>query len=155
VDAIAGEVMTACADMQAPYRVIKGQSERYQAFRASKFAIAASGTVTLELTACGTPHIVAYRFSHLTNLIVKSLITTKFANLLNIFANRMVIPEFMGKNCNANSIYAKALELMQNPLLAQEQVIQAQGYFGQLKPETMMPSEKAAAVVLACIPTPP
>ena len=148
VDAIAEEVERSFADMPVPHCIVRGQSERYNAFRACSFAVAASGTVTLELTACGAPHLIAYRFSRFTNLIVKCLITTKFGNLINILANRPIIPEFMGTHCNVNLIYAKALELMRNRVLAQEQVAQARGYFAQLKPEDGMPSERAAAVVI-------
>jgi lipid-A-disaccharide synthase len=148
VDAIAKEVEDAFADMQAPHCIIKGQHDRYQAFYACQFAIAASGTVTLELTACGAPHLIAYRFSRLTNLIVKLLITTKYANLINVLANHPVIPEFVLDNCREELIYAKALALMQNSVLAQEQVAQAEQYFSQLKPKKMLPSEKAASVVL-------
>ena len=148
VDAIAEEVQRSFADMPVPHCIIKGQRERYHAFRICCFAIAASGTVTLELTACGAPHVIAYRFSRLTNLMVKLFVTAKYANLINILANRSVIPEFVLEKCCDDLIFAKALELMQNPEKAHEQVAQARLYFTQLKPEGMMPSEKAAAVVL-------
>ena len=148
VDAISQEVQHAFSDLPVPHGVIIGQYERYQAFRACAFALAASGTVTLELTACGAPHLIAYRFSRFTNFIVKSLVTTRYANLINILANRYVIPEFVLNNCRDDLIYAKALELMSHPALAQAQVAEAKQYFAQLKPEGMMPSEKAAWVVL-------
>jgi lipid-A-disaccharide synthase len=169
VEAIVEEVRRAFADMAVPHRLLTGQRERYEAFRASRFAIAASGTVTLELAACGTPHLIAYKFSGLTNRVVKFLITTKYANLINILANKFVIPEFVLDNCRDDLIYAKALELMQDPNKAQEQVAQAQQYLAQLMPlakekeerrkgerekaedgkqGVLMPSEAAAAVVL-------
>jgi lipid-A-disaccharide synthase len=147
VDAIAGEVKSAFADMPTPHCIIRGQHDRYLAFSACRFAVAASGTVTLELTACGVPHVIAYRFSRLTNWMVEFFITTKYANLINILANRPVIPEFVLDNCRADLIYTKALELMQDTDKAQEQVEQAKQYFVQLKPEDLMPSEKAAKIV--------
>jgi len=151
VDALTEEVQQAFANMPVPHCLVTGQQERYRAFCASTFAIAASGTVTLELTACGAPHLIAYRFSRLTNWLVKLVITTKFANLINILANRPVIPEFVLDRCQDDLIYIQALELMQNPTLAQEQTAQARQYLAQLKPQGMMPSQKAAAVVLETI----
>jgi lipid-A-disaccharide synthase len=148
VAAIADEVRRALADMPTPHCVPVGQRERYSAFRASRFAIAASGTVTLELTACGTPHLIAYTFNPITNRIADKLVTSRYANLINILADRFIIPEFTLARCREDLIYQRALELMLHPDRAQEQVAQAQQYFSMLKPANMLPSEKAAAVVL-------
>jgi lipid-A-disaccharide synthase len=148
VDAIAEEVRSAFADMPVSHCIVRGQHDRYQAFSTCLFAIAASGSVTLELAAFGAPHLIAYRFSPLTNFVVKRLVTTQFANLINIMAKRHIIPEFVLNNCREDLIFEKAFELMQNPTLAQEQVEEAKRYLSQLKPKECMPSEKAAMVVL-------
>ncbi len=147
VAAMAGEVSRAFAGVPVPHVVLIGQRERYNAFRASAFALAASGTVTLELAACGTPHVIAYKFSALTNQLIKRLATTKYANLINILADKLVIPEFVLDHCRDDLITAKVLDLMRHPEAAQAQVAEAKQYFSQLKPEGMMPSEKAASVV--------
>ena len=151
VEAIAEEVRHLFANIEIPHIVITGQQERYNTFRISKFAIAASGTVTLELTACGTPHLIAYKFSAITNQITKRLATTKYANLINILADKPVIPEFVLDNCRDDLIAEKALELMQNTEAAQSQINEAKQYFSLLKPEEMLPSEKAASIVLEII----
>ncbi|MDR3329397.1 MAG: lipid-A-disaccharide synthase [Prevotellaceae bacterium] len=148
VAAIAPEMQRAFADMPTPHCIIVGQRERYNAFRASSFAIAASGTVTLELATCGVPHVIAYTFNPLTNRVADLLVKTKYANLINIMASEFVIPEFTLSRCRADLIYPAALALMQQPEAAQAQVAAAQRYFAQLKPEGMMPSDKAASVVL-------
>ena len=148
VDAIAKEVEDAFADLSIPHCLILGQRDRYLTFRACRFAVAASGSVTLELAACGAPHLIVYRFSSITNFVVKRLITTKYANLINILANRYVIPEFVLDNCRADLITTKTLHYLRHPEAAQEQVAQAKTYFAQLKPDGMTPSEKAASVVL-------
>ena len=147
VAAIADEVRSAFADTDIPHCVITGQQERYNAFRISAFALAASGTVTLELTACDTPHVIAYTFSAITNQIIKRLATTNYANLINILADKPIIPEFVLENCRDDLIAAKILDLMQNPAAAQAQVKDAKQYLSQLKPEAMMPSEKVASIV--------
>jgi lipid-A-disaccharide synthase len=147
VAAIADEVRSAFADIDVPHCIITGQQERYNAFRVSAFALAASGTVTLELTACGVPHVIAYTFSAITNQIIKRLATTDYANLINILADKPIIPEFVLDHCRDDLIATKVLELMQNPEAAQAQVKEAKRYFSQLKPEDMMPSEKVASIV--------
>jgi len=147
VEAIADEVRNAFARTDIPHCVITGQQERYNAFRISTFALAASGTVTLELTACGTPHVIAYTFNAMTNQMIKRMATTDYANLINILADKPIIPEFVLENCREDLIAAKVLELMQNPAMAQAQINEAKQYFAQLKPEDMMPSEKVASIV--------
>ncbi len=151
VEAMAQEIERAFAALPVPHVVIRGQQERYNAFRAARFAVAASGTVTLELAACGTPHLIAYRFSGLTNRLVKWFVKTPYANLINILAGRPVIPEFVLNNCRADRIYAKTRELMNDSAESQSQVSQAQYVLKQLKPSDAMPSEKAAAVVLSMV----
>ncbi|MDR2037675.1 MAG: lipid-A-disaccharide synthase [Bacteroidales bacterium] len=151
VEAMAEEIKTSFSDLQVPHRVVLGQYERYSAFQASIFALAASGTVSLELAACGTPHIIAYRFNYLSNKMIKHLATTKYANLINILADRFIIPEFVLENCHENLITPVALELMQSQEKAKKQVEEAQQYLLKLKPGDLMPSEKAASVVLSVI----
>ena len=147
VTAIAGKIREAFAETEIPHCVITGQQERYNAFRISAFALATSGTVSLELAACGVPHVIAYRFSTITNLIIRRLATINYANLINILANQPIIPEFVLANCREDLISAKVLELMQNRDATAMQVAQAQQYLLQLKPQDMLPSEKAASIV--------
>jgi lipid-A-disaccharide synthase len=147
VEAIAEKVREAFAETNISHCVITGQHERYNAFRVSAFALATSGTVSLELAVCCVPHVIAYRFSAITNLIIMRLATTRFANLINILADKPIIPEFLLKNCRDGLITPKVLELMQNPETTLMQVEEAQQYLLQLKPQDMTPSEKAASIV--------
>ncbi len=151
VAAIAGEVEVAFADLEVPHRIVLGQYERYSAFQASVFALAASGTVSLELTACRVPHVITYKFGYVTNKILKHFAGTKYANLINILADKFIIPEFVLENCREPLITPKVLDLMQNPEKSQAQVEETWQYLMQLKPGDMMPSDKAASVVLSVI----
>ena len=103
---------------------------------------------SLELTACGTPHVIAYTFGFVTNRAIKPFSGTKYANLLNILADKFVIPEFILENCRESLITPKVLELMQNSENAKAQVNEAKQYLLKLKPADVMPSEKAAEIVL-------
>ena len=148
VSAISEKVDAGFAGLDIPLRIILGQYERYAAFRASRFALAASGTVSLELVACGTPHVITYKFGYFTNKILKRYAGTKYANLINILADKFVIPEFVLENCRASLIIPSALELMQDSEKAKSQVGEAQLQLIRLKPDGVMPSEKAAETVL-------
>ena len=151
VEAISGKVEAAFSDLDIPHRIVLGQFERYSAFQASLFALAASGTVSLELTACGTPHVITYKFGFITNKILKHFAGTKYANLINILADRFIIPEFVLENCREGLITPRMLDLMQNPAAAKDQMDEALQYLLKLKPNGMMPSEKAASAVLSVI----
>jgi len=149
VAAISHKVEAAFADLGVPYRVITGQYERYAAFRSSVFALAASGTVSLELAACGTPHVITYKFSYIANKTLMFFSGTRYANLINILANKVVIPEFILDNCHESLITPTILDLMQNPDKAKNQVAEAQQYFLKFKPaDGISPSEKAAETVI-------
>ena len=134
-----------------PYKLITGQKSRYEAFKVSEFALAASGTVSLELTACGTPHLIAYKFSAITNRLAKLLVKVKFANLINILADRLIIPEFVLRNCNADLIVPEVLSFFQDEEKGKRQMMQAKEQLAKLKPADKLPSEKAAEVVLSMI----
>jgi lipid-A-disaccharide synthase len=148
VAAMRDEVTVAFAQVPLPHRVVVGQSERYAAFCVSELALAASGTVSLELVACGTPHLIAYKFNRLTNKMVAWLATTRYANLINILAGRWVIPEFVLHNCRADRIAPVALEFLRHAEQGERQVAEAQQYLQQLQPADKLPSEKAAETVL-------
>ena len=148
VASISRDVESAFADLETPHCVIIGQYERYAAFQSSVFALAASGTVSLELTACGTPHVITYRFGFVLNKMLKHFAGTKYANLINNLADKFVIPECILENCRETLITPAILHLMQHPEKAQAQVDEARQYLLKLKPGNAMPSEKVAEVVL-------
>jgi len=148
VAAISQEVEAAFADLEVPHRIILGQYERYAAFRSSVFALAASGTVSLELTACGTPHVIAYKFGDVTNLILKRFVGTRYANLINILADELVIPEFVLEHCDEVLMVPVVTYLMQHPEKTKAMMNEAQQHLRKLKPDDTMPSEKAAETVL-------
>ena len=60
----------------------------------SFFAVAASGTVTLELAKFNTPMIVVYKTHFITKLIIKLLVKVKYACLINIYFDKLIIPNF-------------------------------------------------------------
>lgn len=79
-------------------------SEKRAAFYASDYALAASGTVSLELAAAQTPMVIAYDANWLTRAIVSRMLKIDTATLVNLVSDTRAIPEFNGKDCTADKI---------------------------------------------------
>jgi len=79
--------------------VVDGASERYDAFAASDLALAASGTVTLELAYAGVPTVVIYQVGKLTGEIARRMIRIEHVSIVNIVAGRLIFPEFLQSRC--------------------------------------------------------
>jgi len=86
--------------------------ERYNMMAACDAVIAASGTVTLELLLLGTPMVVAYKLSPRTYLVGKLLVKVKFFALVNLIADKMIVPELLQDEANPRRISAELLKLL-------------------------------------------
>ena len=84
--------------------VISDDKIKFHILKKSIFAISKSGTVTLEICNAKIPSIVVYKMGIINFFIVKMLVKTKFANIINIAAKEEIIPELLQSNCNANNI---------------------------------------------------
>ncbi|MBN1784038.1 MAG: lipid-A-disaccharide synthase, partial [Alphaproteobacteria bacterium] len=102
-------------DMNLNIKLIKGSAiNRFDLFAASNVALAASGSVSLELGLANVPHCVCYKFNPLTYWIGKRLVQTKFANLFNIASNRERIPEFIQEKCTPEKLAHFAFSILSN-----------------------------------------
>lgn len=84
--------------------VINTQQERYSAAQSASFAIAASGTVALELAIINVPHIIAYKAPALTAWLVRHISNIKYVNLTNILLDKLIVPELLQDECNKENI---------------------------------------------------
>ena len=87
-----------------PHVIVEGEQARYDAFAASDVAMAASGTVSLELALAGVPHLIAYRVNKLTGILAKKLLKIKYVNLINILSNKEIIPELLQEKCTIQNL---------------------------------------------------
>ena len=81
------------------------------AFAAADAALAASGTVSLELAAARTPMVIAYDMNWLSWQIISRMFKADTVTLVNLVSGRNTVPEFLGPACKAASI-AEALECL-------------------------------------------
>lgn len=132
--------------------IVTTHEEKLDAFAASRAAIAASGTVTLELALTDTPHIIAYKLNTLSAWVAKRLIKTPYVNLINILLGRKVVPELLLDECEPGPMSQALLRLLDDKDARSEQMMEfrrALLMLGMGDPET--PSEKAAAAVASVI----
>jgi lipid-A-disaccharide synthase len=83
-------------------------SDRAAAFAAANAALAASGTVTLELALAGVATVIAYRMHPITSWLARRLVTIPYAGLANILMEREVMPELLLEQCRPERL-AEAL----------------------------------------------
>jgi lipid-A-disaccharide synthase len=98
--------------------------ERLVAYSAATAALAASGTVSLELAAAGTPMVIAYDMGLISRLVIGSMLKIDTVTLVNLVSETRAVPEFIGKNCTAERI-ALALQHILTAPTAQQEAIEA------------------------------
>ncbi len=85
------------------------------AFRTATVALAASGTVSVELAAAATPMVVAYRLNWLTWQIASRMVRSKTVTIVNLVSETMAVPERMGPDCTPERIAAALRAVMDDP----------------------------------------
>lgn len=83
--------------------IIEGQEDKFKAFKCATAALAASGTVTLELAITGTPMVVAYKYDKLLHLL-RPLIKADMFALANHILGKKAFPEFIQYDCTPEKI---------------------------------------------------
>ena len=86
-------------------------SEKRAAFRAADAALAASGTVSLELAASSTPMVIAYDMNWISRFLIGRLLRIDTVTLVNLVTDSRAIPECLGRDCTPENI-ARALSAM-------------------------------------------
>ena len=85
--------------------IISDEKIKNHILKKSIFAVSKSGTVSLEISKRKIPSIIIYKMNFLNFLIIKMLVKIKYANIINIAAGQMIIPELLQSKCNAREIF--------------------------------------------------
>ena len=91
-------------------RIMK--NEHYETMAACDAAMAASGTLTMELAILRVPMVVCYRVSLPSYLLAKPFIKVKYASLVNLVAGKEVVPELLQYMVTPDNIYNKIFPLL-------------------------------------------
>lgn len=135
--------------------ILDERADRFDAYAASRLAIAASGTVTLELALANLPHITIYRTGAITAWLARRMIHVEHVNLVNLILNRPVVPEWLQEDCNPERITVSALHLIEDPDHHQSQKAALGEVMTMLRGgESCPPSEQAAKRVLELLGQP-
>lgn len=126
---------------------IVDSSEKYAAMRLARAALAASGTVTLELALAGTPFIGAYKADRLTGPLIRRLVTTETVLLPNLVLGERAFPEFIQEHCTPDNLARAVLPLIGESDVRARQVAALARIPAKMRLTAGTPSEAAAAVV--------
>ncbi|MFN8719707.1 MAG: lipid-A-disaccharide synthase [Rhodospirillales bacterium] len=148
---VAQLVGPAVAAWPVPTLVVGGEAEKFDAFAASRAALACSGTVALELALAGLPAVVAYKVNPITAAIVRRLIRVPYVNLVNIMLGRMLVPELLQDDCTPERLEAAVGTLLSEGAARQAQIAGVRDVAAWLGAGGEAPSRRAAAVVLSVV----
>jgi len=125
------------------------QSEKTTAFGAGDIALAAGGTVVLELLLAGVPTVAAYRVSPVSAFLVRRLLTITRYSLPNIILDRDVVPEVYQDGLDAAALTARVTALLEDAGVAEAQRSAGRELMALLGgDDPQPPSTKAARAVL-------
>ena len=129
------------------FQVISDENIKSQILSKSIFAVAKSGTVSLEICNAKVPSIIIYKVNMINYLIMKFLVKINYANIINIINKKEVIPELLQNECNAKEIYNSVNYLLNHPNLLKTQLDEIDKTLKNLKLE-ISSSQKVATILL-------
>jgi lipid-A-disaccharide synthase len=109
---IAAQVTAATADWPVRPRVVTGAAEKYAAFRNARAALAASGTVTLELALAQVPMVAAYRIPAWEGALFRLMASINTVILANLVLGENVVPEYLQGECTPDRLAAGLVPLL-------------------------------------------
>jgi lipid-A-disaccharide synthase len=151
VETVAGPVTAAVRSWTVPATVVRGAEERYDAFAAAQAALAASGTVTLELALAGLPMVVGYRLNPLTAWFARRLVKLDTVSLPNIVTARSVVPELLLDDCRPELLLPALARLLDDDAARANQRADLAEVATRLGQGGEAPSLRAAKAILKTI----
>jgi lipid-A-disaccharide synthase len=144
-------VEPATRDWALPVLLVEGMEEKRDAFAASRAALAASGTVALELAMARLPAVIAYRFNRLTGFLAERLVKVKYVNLVNLLLDREAVPELLLERCTPEALESAIAKLLADDAARARQAADYEEALALLGKDGAPPSLRAADVVLEVI----
>lgn len=127
--------------------IIDGEDDKFRAFKLARAALAASGTVTLELAMAGTPMVVGYKVDALARPL-RFLVKVPSIVLANLVLDENVFPEFILKDCEPIDLADALAPLLADSPVRQRQLDGLARIGGRMRLPAGTPSDAAAEIVL-------
>lgn len=150
---LAAALRSAFASWQRPPLLVETEAERQEALAVADLALAASGTVTLELAAAGTPMVIVYRTGLISAAIIRRWALVRYAGLPNLLLDRPLVPEFLQERCEPDALVKAALTLLRDPAAGAAQKAGFREIMARLAIEGR-PSERAASLLAELLARP-
>jgi lipid-A-disaccharide synthase len=128
--------------------VVMDEREKFAAFDASTVALAASGTVSLELAIARVPMVIGYKIGWLSALVYRRLLLVRYITLANLILGREVVPEFVQEKCQAQPIADELERLLRDDDARRTQLALLDTVVKELLVEGEKPSVRAAKTLL-------
>lgn len=128
-------------------RVVNDPKGKWDVMTAGTVALAASGTVSLELAAAGVATLVGYKASWLTTYIAKRVVKVKYASLINILADKEIQPEFLAEHCIPENMAMTLEEMLITPERRAAQLALVHEQLAKLQADEFDASDLAARQV--------
>jgi lipid-A-disaccharide synthase len=128
--------------------LVEDEEDKFRAFKLATVALAASGTVTLELALAGTPMVVGYKVDAMIAPVLRRLITAPSVVLPNLVLGEKVFPEFHQEQCTAAKLANALAPLLDGGPERDRQVAALARMPAAMQVEGHTPSEAAASIVL-------
>jgi len=148
IEATRSVVELEVAAWHMPVHLTENDHDKYAAFATAQAAIAASGTVTLELAMTGTPAVIGYKLAPVTAFLVKHLVKVRYASLVNLILEQEAIPEYLLDKCRAIPLAVAIRDLLNNRDLRNTQKNAYKAALALLGHNEFDPSRRASEVIL-------
>jgi lipid-A-disaccharide synthase len=145
---LAEEIESAAASWSVRPTIVRGETEKFAAFRRAHAALAASGTVTLELGLAGVPMVVAYRVDPVARRLKRFLKVPSIV-LTNLVLGENAIPEFLDEASSPETLARETLALLEDSPARRAQLeALARLDTAMALPGGGRPSDRAAEIVV-------
>ena len=140
-------ILQKMADWPVKPQILRGESAKYTAFRSARAALAASGTVTLELALAQVPTVVAYKVSKFEEPL-RYVIKVPSIVLPNLILGENAVPELLQEKCQPALLADALINLIEPTQKRETQIIQLQRLDALMQLPDGSPAQVAAQIVL-------
>ncbi|MBL6674563.1 MAG: hypothetical protein ISQ38_00175, partial [Alphaproteobacteria bacterium] len=99
-------------------------------------SVTCSGTASLEISKRLIPQIVFYKLNFITYFIFSFLVSIRFANILNILSNKMIIKEVVNRNLNKKNLLEAFDILLNDQNFRDNQILKIQKFLPEIQSKT-------------------
>jgi lipid-A-disaccharide synthase len=130
-------------------QIVVDPKEKWAAFRKARAALAASGTVTLELALAGVPTAAAYRVPLIEEIVARLMRMPEISTIVlaNLVLGEKIVPEFLQRDCTPEKLADALIPLISDTIERRRQIEAFHGLDTIMGIGTLAPTAQAAAIV--------